>query len=253
MNLRRFLPVLAIAAAIGSMAPAETRLSVPNAPDKAARQISVVVDRGLTRTTRLPTRALRAARRAMIAGEPVAAADLRALADRQDGLAALRYVRALVRDHAGDPAHASDIAYYAAVAVGTGRVWPLPDMIAAMHQIDPDTEPAARVNKYISVLYAHAWAGNPLALDAVIDFNGAGRLFGPLSDETRARILAQSAKNGGGRAELRMAIDLMSNPERTAEQTELARRYLDRAAQVKDLAIRTTAINLLLSLESGDT
>ncbi len=63
----------------------------------------------------------------------------------------------------------------------TGRIWPLQDAITAMHQLDPATEPSDRIQMYIQTLYAHALAGNALALDAVVDLNGEGRLFGPMS------------------------------------------------------------------------
>ena len=43
-------------------------------------------------------------------------------------------------------------------------------------------------------------AGNVLALDALIVLNGEGRLFGPMSDRTRDRIVAQAEQAGDGRA-----------------------------------------------------
>ena len=211
-------------------------------PDPADRQISVVVTPGLASNYGL-TDALKASRGAMLAGQDISPADLRALADRNDGLAALRYVRLLLADPTATP---SDIAYYATVAVGTGRVWPLPDAVAAMRLLDPATEPADRIRAYVRMLYPHAWAGNALALDAVIDLNGAGRLFGPLSEETRLKILAQDAANGDGRAVMRMALALLSQPSRTLAEEALVDDYLIRAAAVVDnLAISVTATNIL--------
>ena len=108
----------------------------------AARRICVTVDKGLTRTASLPTAALRQARRDMLAGKDIPDADLRALADRHDGRAAQDYVRRLLRAGTGTP---SDIAFYGSIAVASGRVWTLPDAVAAMRALDPATEPRARV------------------------------------------------------------------------------------------------------------
>lgn len=242
-----------IVALMGSFALAESRLAVLVPVDKASRQISVKVTPGLTKTRSLPTSALRQARRDMLAKKVVSDDDLRALANYGDGLAAQKYMRLLVERYEGQPKHASDIAYYGAIAVGTGRVWSLPDMIDAMYFLDVETEPTKRVRKYISVLYPHAWAGNGLALDALVDFNGQGELFGNLSEATRKRILEQSEKNGGGRAELRLAINLMQNPNRSEEETALARDYLKRAMLADNLVIKTVASNLLPLLDASGT
>lgn len=242
-----------IVALMGNFALAESGLNFPIPVEKESRQISVKVTPGLTKTNRLPTRALRQARRDMLAKKVVSDEHLVALANHGDGLAAQKYVRLLVARHDGDPSFASDIAYYAAIAVGTGRVWSLPDMVEAMHFLDVETEPKARVKKYISVLYPHAWAGNGLALDALIDFNGPGQLFGDLSETTRKRILAQSEKNGVGHAELHMAINLMRNPNRSEQETELARGYLERAMLADNLVIKTAASNLLPLLDASGT
>lgn len=242
-----------IVALMGTTVWAESRLNFPMPVEKESRQISVTVTPGLTKTKRLPSAALREARRDMLAKKVVSDENLRALANHGDGLAAQKYVRLLVARHDGDPSYASDIAYYGAIAVGTGRVWSLPDMVDAMHFLNVDTEPKERVNKYISVLYPHAWAGNGLALEALIDFNGPGQLFGDLSENTRNRIIEQSEKNGVGRAELHMAINLMRNPNLSEQETELARKYLKRAMMANDLVIKTAASNLLPLLDASGT
>lgn len=221
--------------------PYARQLTLLMPPDPADRQISVVVSPGLASNAGLPDD-LRLARENMQAGQDISAAELRALADRNDGLAAQKYVRLLLADPA---ATASDIAYYATVAVGTGRVWSMPDAVAAMRLLDPATEPVERTRAYVRMLYPHAWAGNALALDAVIDLNGEGRLFGALSEETRLKILEQDAINADGRAVMRLALALLSQPSRTPEQEALVDDYLTRAAAVTNLAISVTAANLL--------
>ena len=218
--------------------------------DTASRQISVKVSAGLTKTRKLPTPALRAARKAMLAGTEIGPADLRALADHGDGLAAQKYVRLLAT--AIPPADPSDIAYYGSLAVSTGRVWSLPQAVAAMRQLDPETEPSKRKRAYIAMLYPHAWAGNTLALDAVIDLNGEGRLFGPMSEATRKRILEVDAKTGG-RIFLRLALGLMQKPDRSPAEDAQLRDYLARAAKTDNLAVKTTSSNLLALLDGAGT
>ncbi|MFT4960850.1 MAG: hypothetical protein ACI92Z_001935 [Paracoccaceae bacterium] len=242
-----------IVALMGTSVLAENRMAFPVPVEKASRQISVTVTPGLRKTNGLPTSSLRQARRDMLAKKVVSDENLRALANRGDSLAAQKYMRLLVERHRGQPRSASDIAYYGAIAVGAGRVWSLPDMVEALYFLDAETEPKDRIKKYVSVLYPHAWAGNKLALDAVVDFNGQGRLFGNLSETTRKRILAQSEKNGGGRAELRMAINLMQNPNRSEQETEWAREYLKLAMMADNLVIKTAASNLLPLLDASGT
>ena len=217
------------------------QLTLLTPPDPLARKISVVVQPGLVSNASLPDD-LKRARTEMHAGGAISAGALRALADRGDGLAAQKYVHLLLPDPAATP---SDIAYYATIAVRTGRIWTLPEAIAAMHLLDPATEPAGRKQAYVSMLYPHAWAGNSLALDAVIDLNGDGRLFGALSEETRVRIVQQDARNGDGRAVMRMALILLSQSSRTAAEEALVQDYLTRAAAVDHLAISVTATNIL--------
>jgi len=214
--------------------------------------VSVVVDRGLRSSKRLRSSALRAAREALHDGAQISVEDLRALAEARDGLAAQRYVRHLQKQvPAATP---SDIAYFAAIAVGTGRVWTLKPMIEAMRKLDPDTEPKARINAYIKTLYPHAWAGNSLALEALVLFNGEGRLFGPLSQKTRTRILAQAQKQGDGIIELRFAMSILETQRAqsgtNAAQMTQARKFLQQAGLSNHLAVRTTAQNLLRMIEN---
>ncbi len=221
-------------------------------PSEVSNRVSVVVDKGLRSSKRLRTTELRAAREAMHNNEAVSVAHLRALASAGDGLAAQRYVRVLLADPAADP---SDIAYFSAVAVGTGRIWTLEPMIKAMHRLDPASEPRERVGAYIRVLYPHAWAGNSLALDALVAFNGEGRLFGPLSAKTRKRILDEARKQGDGRIELGLAMGLLEAARAGVQDDpgalEEARGFLKLAAGSDHLAVRTTAENLLRMMESS--
>jgi len=239
---------LACAMVLATAGSAVQAGSIPDffGADRASDKISVAVTPGVRRMSDLPDLFLRNARQRMQAGEAIPDAALRQLAILNEGLAAQRYARRLLARSGANP---SDIAFYSAIAVGTGRVATLPDMIAAMRRLDPATESRARMRKYVQVLYAHAWAGNRMALNAVIEFNGRGRLFGALSDATRDRILAQAAKAGDGRVELQMAVQLLETRPLTETETRWAQEYLARAGQSGHPGIAAAALSLARQLD----
>ncbi len=231
--------------------PAQAQnIPLPFANDIEADRISVTVTPG-RRNMRGLSASLIAARKQMHARGPVSDLNLRKLADAGDGLAAQIYVRRLMTS--GADIHApSDVAYYSAIAVGTGRVWTLPDMVKAMTRLDPATEPRSRLRKYIQVLYPYAWAGNTLALDAVVKFNGDGKLFGALSQSTRDKILDQSQRNGDGLIELRMATALLEQPNISRAQQDQAKDLLQRAQASSHLGVMTAAQNLIGLMDKRD-
>ena len=212
--------------------------------DPESAKISVITDTGITRTDQLPE-GLRDLRRSMNNGETLTTDELRALADQGDALAAWNVVKKM-RVEGGA---AADIAHYAATAAGAGRVYALGDMIRSMHRLEPGSVTGARLNHLVRVLYAHAWAGNSKALDAVISFNGEDRLFGPLSDATRTKILEQ-ARTMDGRVELHFALDLLAKDTLTEAERRGARNYLKKAQESKNLAVLATAQNLIALMDA---
>ena len=247
--LRQLVAAFALALTLAASAAAQDAITLHIPPDPAHAQISVTVTKGLIKTSKLPTAALRAARLAMQDGKEISPDDLHALAEHWDGLAAQKYVRYLIAEVPG--ASPSDIAYFGAIAVSTGRIWTLPAVVEALGKLDPATEPKARIKAYIAMLYPHAWAGNSLALDAVIDLNGEGRLFGPMSNATQKRVLEMGNKVGDGRIPLRLALVLVQKPGRTAADLDMARHYLTLAKAATNLEVQATAANLLDLIESG--
>ncbi len=246
---RRMGRMAALAALwLGTAAPAEVPpppLTLPIAFDEADLAIGVTVSEGLRSMSRVPTAPLREARRAMQAGQEIATSDLRALADLGDGLAAQRLVAVLQRTGGSD----SDVAHAAGIAVATGRIGMLPAMVDAMGRLDPATEPPDRIAGYVAALYPQAWAGNPLALEAVVQLNGEGRLFGALSGRTRARLEARAEDRGDGRLFLTMALHELGpggDPARAAA-------YVLKAAQGSNPAVRMAAETLVANRGLSDT
>jgi hypothetical protein len=247
--LRRCAAILSLCLGLAGGAVAQDMISMQIPSDTEHAQISVKVTKGLVKTSKLPTAALREARLAMQDGKEISPENLRALAEHWDGLAAQKYVRYLLAEVPG--ASASDIAYFGTIAVSTGRVWTLPDVVNALHQLDPATEPRARIKAYAAMLYPHAWAGNSMALDAVIDLNGEGKLFGPMSKATQKRVEAMGNKAGDGRIPLRLALVLLQKPGRTQADMDAAKHYLTLAETASNLEVKATAENLLKLIESG--
>lgn len=231
-----FFPCLLAALILLPLAGLANPLTDLSAIYPERKKISVVVTRGVTHTRQLP-RQLQSTRKAMLAGRPMVDEQLRDLAKAHDSLAALRYTKRLMaRD--GSPA---EIAYYASLAAAGGRASVFDDMVKALYSLRPGDMEKTRLSHVISVLYGYAFAGNTLALDAVMDLNGPKALFGEMSPKTRERLLSEGLEIGDGRIELRLAMQAIS--ERTVP-TQVIVGYLLRAERMGDLAVRTTAENL---------
>ena len=249
---KRYALVLSCALMLSGPAAFAQAFPMTIPTDPASRQISVVVDKGLTHTRQLPRRSLRDARKAMIAKQVVSDDDLRALAEYGDGLAAKKYVDLVLGREGLTKDNASDVAYFASIAAQQGRVYALDEMVSAMMYLDPESEPQVRKRQLIKVLYPYAWEGNSLAMDAVIDYNGEGKLFGALSERTRQRIL-DHAENSDGRVELRFALQILTSDQITQADLDRATAYLERAERSRTLAVVTTAANLKTLLSTKQT
>lgn len=212
-----------------------------DAAPAATRKISVVVDKGITRTRQLPV-SLRPLRKAMIANRPLSEGDLRKLAERGDGLAALRYTKLLL--DRGLAQNATGVAYFGAIAAGAGRISVLDDMIEALHLLQPGDLGPEELGRAIRTLYGHAWAGNTMALAALLDLNGKDRLLGEMSEKTRLRLLETGQRLADGRIELHMAMKLLAGGNRDKPTLTRADGYLLRAERMGDVTIKTMAANL---------
>jgi hypothetical protein len=84
----------------------------------------------------------------------------------------------------------------------------------------------------------------------VMAMNGEGKLFGPLSDKTRAKIEEQGRKAGDGGVPLRLAVNLMARSDAPAADLQQARAYLQQAVMSPHLSVRTTAANMLVVLDA---
>ena len=251
MKLRQTITAL-ICAGLSCFSPV-TRVEADTFPipfnvEAESTEVAVVLRRRPFRTRDLPWGPLRDARRQMNAGEEISEDDLRAIAEYGDGLAAHKYVQILT--DRGIRNNASDVAFFSAIALETGRIWPLDEFVIALRHLDPETEPDRRVQRYISVLYPYAWAGNRLALEAVIEHNGEGRLFGALSTATAERIRETRESVSDDYSIIRETVTLLEQDYLTASERLRVIGYLSILKASESLPLRTAGYNLSPLIEN---
>ncbi len=71
-----------------------------------------------------------------------------------------------------------------------------------------------------------------------------------MSEKTRERIIEQAAQSGDGRVPLRLALNLMRQPQRSAEDEALMRAFLAQAAEEGDFGMKVTVQNLIALLDA---
>ena len=179
-------------------------------------------------------------RNRMVQGAEVSFADLQALADSGDDLAA--YFLAKRIDEGGKPELRKTAVHYYARAVFDGRaaaVRPMVRLLEAEGQgFDAGVLKDARL-----ALEAQAEDNNEIAVDALVRFYIQGTPFG--SDPDRAEdLLRRSAEGGNARIALDLAVQLLSGAPTPDERAD-ALRYLELAALSDHLGVRTMAENLL--------
>ncbi len=204
-------------------------------------QADFVFDNAVRKTRDLPTAALRAARREMIAGKDISATSLQALADAGDGLAAFRYAKLLGERAVPDPTGVA--AHYYAIAAYTGRAFAVPPLASLLKDNGAAYSPS-RLTHGLNAMTVQAFSGNPVAATLLGQMYVDGVPFGRDLDQAR-RFLDMASAGGSPKAVLQLAIVLMSDPVDAAAGHPGARSTLLLAAAGDDLAVRVTAENLL--------
>lgn len=205
-----------------------------------------VFDNAVRKTRDLPTAALRATRRQMIAGQPVSRDRLQALADHGDGLAAFRFAKLLQDSGLADPK--GNAAHYYAIAAYTGRAFavaPLARLLAS----DGAGYSESRLRHALNAMTVQALSGNTRAATLLGEMYFTGVPFG--FDAAQAQTFSGMAVGKGDpRAALNLGVALMSDPQDAAAGHVGAHSALSTAAEGDDLSIRVTAQNLLRLLEA---
>lgn len=222
-------------------APLAHQARLPLARENVALQVDFVFDNAVRQTNDLPSAALRALRRRMIAGESLRFVDLRALADAGDGLAAFRLARVMedstIPDTTGTKAH------YYAIAAYTGRDFAVPSL-AKLLVAEGATYSAARLTHSLNAMTVQALSGNGIAATLLGQMYADGVPFG--QDLVQAQYFLAMADGGGSpQAALQLGIALMADDADIAADHAGARAALTLAAGGTDLSVRVTAENLL--------
>jgi TPR repeat protein len=230
---------------LASVTEAQTLPDELDAPAFVVRA-DFVFDNAVRKTNDLPTDALRASRRQMIAGEELGIAELRALADAGDGLAAFRYAKLL--EERGTPDLSGAAAHYYAIAAYTGRAFAVPPL-ARLLKSGGVGYGAARLTDGLNAMTVQALSGNPEAATLLGQMYANGVPFG--RDLAKAQLYLGMAKEGGSpQAILKLGVALMSDPADAATGHVGARSALTLAAQGEDLSVRITAENLLRLIDT---
>jgi len=170
----------------------------------------------------------------------------RALADRQDGVAAFK--RADIVMGQEEPRRASDAARYYSIAAATGRGGAIQGMIKAIDMIEPETVSPARLQVLLDLLMTYARAGNSQAVSALLRYHLEEAPFGPLDEDVEAIVLNASGAASAPVA-LQMATAILQSENPSRARLERARDFLMVAKEAETLSTALTATNLLAQVD----
>ncbi|MFD0978430.1 hypothetical protein [Tropicimonas aquimaris] len=187
-------------------------------------------------------------RKRMVQGAPVAFADMRGIADRDDGYAAWLLAERLRAAERWDLA--SEMAHYYAVAAASGRSGGVGGLIGVLEHpgFDPATVSPERMAWLEQTLLRAARQENPKAQGYLVDAYTAGAPFG---DRTEDAIALLGAGRTGTSAPLAldMATGMLRSGPLDAPSLRQVRQLLEIAAADDSLEARITTANLLAVLD----
>lgn len=237
------LPALAMAYLAGAAAAAP--LAPPDLVVRPGAPVPVF-DNRVTETTDLPTWELQQARRRMLADEPVAWNEMRALADNGDGLAAFRFAQRIEAED--KPALLPDAAFYYATAAYTNRSYAVGPLVRILGQRDLEFSPR-RLEHMENALRAMAVAGDAKAKEALTRFYATGHPFGR-QPERALEFRLDLAEAGDAEAAMALVLDVLSGNSPVLLEEEQVGRLLDVVVASDDLGLRTTGENLRRMIET---
>ncbi len=196
-------------------------------------------DRATDAVTLSPT--LKALRDKMVAGRHLSFAEMRALADAGDSLAALRYGKRL--EALGKPSVLDDAVHYYAMALYDGRDGAISSIVSLLVAAKNDLPPARLLAIERSIL-SSSRLGNRPATVALAQMYLRGSPFGPNRPEA-LRLLAKLAEDGDAQAALDLGMLFLAEKGTNAKDQQKVQTYLTLASTSTDLSVRTMAENLL--------
>lgn len=193
----------------------------------------------------LPVR-LQETRKRLLAGKRVSYGELQALADAKDGIGAFRLAERIQQQN--NPKLATDALHYFSIAAHQDRGYAVRHMLTILGDDGLELS-RAHLDSAEAALRLQARKGNEQAIEGLIRLYSEGRLFGDKRSELEALLAAGTGKKNGDAA-FKMAVVLLSNRDRTPEQTETALRFLAIAERNGSIGMKAAASNLIVQLES---
>jgi len=190
--------------------------------------------------------ALQAARKRLLAGQKVSYDELQALADAKDGIGAFKLAERIQKQ--ADPKLATHALHYYAIAAYQDRGYAVRHMLTILSDGSLQLQPSHLENAE-AALRLQARKGNEQAVEGLIRLYSEGRLFGDKRGELEALLASGTGKKNGDTA-FKLAVLLLSDRDRTSEQTEQAARFLAIAEENGSVGMKAAASNLLAQLHS---
>jgi hypothetical protein len=205
---------------------------------------------GVQSTAELADPSMKALRKRMVSGKTLRTADLRALADAGDGLAAFKFAKYLDDRAAEDPgASLSAPIHYYSIAAYTGRDFAVPPLLRLLRSVeDPDEVLGKkRLKGAEDALLATSLRGNAEATLALVVFYSDGIPFGSSPDKARELLLSLSDDGtaDAAKAALKLALQAVGPDPARPVDAEAALRLLQIAAAGPDIGTRAMAENLI--------
>jgi TPR repeat protein len=230
------IKIIALIASLSGAGPVQSQPAI---------QVEFAFDNRVPSTKSLPTVALQATRRQLIAGAAVPVADLRDLADFGDGLAAFHLARRLQAQT--PPARLGVAAHYYAIAAYTGRAFAVPPLAALLVQEGAEYTPNL-LRQALDAMTIQAKSGNTQAALLLGQMYQNGQPFG--RDGAKAQAFLALAGQSDGQVALDLGILLMSDQADAAQGHAGAKAALTLAAKAGTLSTRVIAENLLRQIDT---
>jgi hypothetical protein len=217
----------------------------PRNPPEAVEPAKPVKRKTMGPASHLPI-PLQEARKRLLDGKRVSYGELQALADAKDGIGAFKLAERIQKQ--GNPKLASDALHYFAIAAYQDRGYAVRHMMAILNDGSIELQPS-HLQSAEAALRLQARKGNEQAIEGLIRLYSEGRLFGDKRGELETLLASGTGKKNGDTA-FKLAVLLLSDRERTPEQTKQATRFLEIAEENGSIGMKAAASNLLAQLQT---
>lgn len=237
--------ILALSLAVAWPAHAAVKPFFPRNPPETAEPAKPAKPKTMGPASHLPL-PLQEARKRLLAGKRVSYGELQALADAKDGIGAFKLAERIQKQ--GDPKLATDALHYFAIAAYEDRGYAVGRMMEILGNDSLELSPS-HLKSAEAALRLQARKGNDKAVEGLIRLYSEGRRFGDKRDELEALLASGIGKKNGDTA-FKLAVLLLSDRDRTPEQTEQAARFLAIAEENGSIGMKAAATNILAQLQT---